>query len=1303
MARLPFGLRLAWDHGATRNTREGTRRRRRADHCLELEPLEVRALLATVTVNIINFAFTPNPVTINVGDTVHWVWQSNNHSTTSATINGTPQAESWNSGVVNLGATFDHTFTHAGTFGYYCSIHGFDNRDGTGGGMAGTIMVTGGAPTLQSILVTPANPSIIKGASQQFTATGTFSDGSMQVLTSQVAWSSVTTSVATITAGGFATGVGAGTSIIEAVDNGVSGSTTLTVNAPSLRSILVTPSDPSITKGTTEAFTATGTYSDNSTQNLTSQVSWSSSLTTVATINATGVATGVGSGTSTISATMGSISGTTMLTVVQPSLQSIAVTPINPSIGKGATQAFTATGTYADNSTQNLTSQVTWSSGTTSVATINAAGVATAVGTGTSTILATMGNVSGSTVLTVTQPVLQSIAVRPSNPSIGKGTTQAFTATGTFSDSSTQDLTGQVTWSSDTTSVATISATGVATGVSAGTATISATMGNITGTTKLTVTQPTVKSIVVSPASPSVAKGNTQAFTAMGTFSDNSVQDVTGQVAWSSAPTSVATINASGVATGVGIGTATITATIGNVMGQAVLTVTQPVLKSIAVNPATPTINQGTNQQFTAIGTFTDGSMQDLSTQVAWMSDTTPVATVNASGLATGVSGGTATITAALNGVSAHALLTVNPVTLQSITVTPAGATIPKGTTQQFTARGTFSDGLTQDLTDQVAWSSDTAGVATISATGLATGVAQGSAMITATLNGKSGSTSLSVGPAVIQSITVTPAVPSIPKGETDQFHATEVFSDGTTQDVTSQVAWASGTQGIATIDASGLATGVAQGTASITATLNGVVGTGSLTVGTAVLQSITVAPPGPSIPNGETQAFTASGMYSDGSTQDLTSQVAWSSGTIGVATINTAGLATAVSQGTSVIMAMLNGVTGTTTLTVGAPVVQSITVAPASATIPKGRTEPFMATEMFSDGTTQDITNQVTWTSTTTTVATINPSSGVATGVYPGKSSITATLGSMSGSVILTVGPAVVQSITVAPASPSIPAGETEQFTASGVFSDGSTQDISSQVAWASDTATVATINPAGLATADNPGTSAIKATLNGVAGSTVFTVGPAVVQSIVVSPANPTVQQGGTQAFTAMGTFSNHSTRDITSQVTWTSSAANVATINASGVATAVAPGSASVSAALGGITGSTGLTVTPTPTPTPSPTPTPTPGPAPAVSGEQRLFTGTGRKKKLVGFQVAFNTNAELNAGVAANTANYSVVQAGRTKKSKPVSVAVQAAHYDPGTNSVMFTLGKFNAKRPLTLTATGLVSATGTPASKIVVPL
>ena len=84
--------------------------------------------------------------------------------------------------------------------------------------------------------------------------------------------------------------------------------------------------------------------------------------------------------------------------------------------------------------------------------------------------------ITGSTVLTVTAAALVSIAVTPANPTIAKGTTDQFTATGTYTDSSTQDLTSQVTWASATTSVATITSGGLATGLSTGTSSISATL-----------------------------------------------------------------------------------------------------------------------------------------------------------------------------------------------------------------------------------------------------------------------------------------------------------------------------------------------------------------------------------------------------------------------------------------------------------------------------------------------------------------------------------------------------------------------------------------------------------------------------------------------------------------------------------------------------------------------------------------------------------------------------------------------------------------------------------------------------------
>lgn len=109
-----------------------------------IESLETRAVPATVTVDVLNFAFNPDPVSIHVGDTVHWVWEGDAHSVTSVAGSGV----SFNSGVHNTGFTFDETFNQAGTFVYYCSIHGADNGNGTASGMSSKVVVTGaGSPS----------------------------------------------------------------------------------------------------------------------------------------------------------------------------------------------------------------------------------------------------------------------------------------------------------------------------------------------------------------------------------------------------------------------------------------------------------------------------------------------------------------------------------------------------------------------------------------------------------------------------------------------------------------------------------------------------------------------------------------------------------------------------------------------------------------------------------------------------------------------------------------------------------------------------------------------------------------------------------------------------------------------------------------------------------------------------------------------------------------------------------------------------------------------------------------------------
>jgi hypothetical protein len=191
-------------------------------------------------------------------------------------------------------------------------------------------------------------------------------------------------------------------------------------------------------------------------------------------------------------------------------LVSIVVTPANLSLAAGYRQQFTATGHFANGSTQNLTTSVTWSSSAPGVATINEAGLARSVSPGSTTITATFawvepaaqgvatgvvkgpslasaGSISGSTKLKADAAVLVSIAVAPANPSLTLGSTQQFTASGTYSNGSTQNVTSSVTWSSSATAVATISTTGLASAIGPGQTTIEATLGTVNGSTTLSV------------------------------------------------------------------------------------------------------------------------------------------------------------------------------------------------------------------------------------------------------------------------------------------------------------------------------------------------------------------------------------------------------------------------------------------------------------------------------------------------------------------------------------------------------------------------------------------------------------------------------------------------------------------------------------------------------------------------------------------------------------------------------------------------------------------------------------------------
>jgi uncharacterized protein YjdB len=291
---------------------------------------------------------------------------------------------------------------------------------------------------------------------------------------------------------------------------------------------------------------------------------------------------------------------------------------------------------------------------------------------------------------------LTSVGVSPASTAVSAGAKQQFTATGHYSDGTTKDLTASAQWKSSNAAVASIDATGVAAGIAAGVATITATASSMQGSANLTVNAiANLTSVGVSPASTSVSTGAKQQFTATGHYSDGTTKDLTASAQWKSSNATVASIDATGVATGIAAGVTTITATASSMQGSANLTVNAVAnLTAIAITPQLSSIPISTTQQFSAIGTYSDGSTRDLSSLVTWSSSSTVTATIDAHGLVTSIAAGTTTITAMLGSVTQTFTIAVSTPTISDIFVSPDGLTEPIGVSQQYTASADYSDHL---------------------------------------------------------------------------------------------------------------------------------------------------------------------------------------------------------------------------------------------------------------------------------------------------------------------------------------------------------------------------------------------------------------------------------------------------------------------------------------------------------------------------------------------------------------------------------------------------------------------------------
>lgn len=404
-----------------------------------------------------------------------------------------------------------------------------------------------------------------------------------------------------------------------------------------------------------------------------------------------------------------------------------AVTRVSVDVGGvllntiGGTQVAVATAKDANGVTvPNVT--ITWASDNPTIASVTAQGntaTITAVNAGATVIRVRAGTIGADVPVQVLG--VRSVQVNPTNASIRQGDSQSFSAT----FDADPGVSTAVTWTTGSSAIATVAANGLVTGVSPGTTTVRATSTadpRFFATGNITVNP--LRGVVMSPTTANIATG--QQLPVVATV--NIENGLSTNVIWRTSAPAVATVTQAGVVTGVAFGTTTITAvSVADTLlkGTTVVNVV-PVIRNVTVAPATASIFINNTQQFTSTVT----AESTLPTTVTWRSSNTAVATVNATGLVTAVSLGTTSITA-LSTVDttkrASATLTVSPRPV-SVSIVQRVVGLNPATSTTLTATVAADPGIST----AVDWTSSTQAVATITQSGVVTGVAPGTTLITA-------------------------------------------------------------------------------------------------------------------------------------------------------------------------------------------------------------------------------------------------------------------------------------------------------------------------------------------------------------------------------------------------------------------------------------------------------------------------------------------------------------------------------------------------------------------------------------------
>ncbi len=644
-------------------------------------------------------------------------------------------------------------------------------------------------------------------------------------------------------------------------------------------------------------------------QGATTVLRWESADAAIATVSG-GIVTGVSVGSTTIRVSaVGDprVSAVTQLTVTRP--RSVTITNAPRELFLGDEQLLSADIDVDGNESRT----VEWSSANPTVASVTRGGRVIATGLGTAVIRVqstTFVGLKDSVVLAVRFP--RTVTLTPSTATFGPGQTRQLSAQVTAEDGFSTAL----SWRSDNPTVAMVSSNGMVTGLAQGTATITAALRADTtrrGTATITIV-PLVRDVEVQPSALTVATGDTRQLAVSVTADAGAVQDVQ----WRSGSPSVATVSASGLVTGIRVGTAIITAvSLADTTRQSTALVTVRSIPTVTLTPTALQVEPG--ETATLIATVTADA--EVSHALVWRTANAQVATVSSAGVVTGGSIGTTTVTAisvADTTRRATATITVSIVPgVRSVSQSPSIASIVGTQSLQLTTVVDVKGGASSSVT----YRNSNPTVASVSASGLVTALAAGTTSITAV--SVADTTRRSTSHITVRNaptVSITPSTVSMEPGDSRVLTATVQADPG----VSTDLIWRSGNNGVATVSAAGIVSAVANGTTTLTAiavadTTRRANATVTVAVVPAVL-SIAVSPSAVALASGQTTQLVPSVQTRGGASTAVT----FNSSNPAVASVNFAGLVTALSNGTTAIT-VASSANPTITATV------AVTVAPAA------------------------------------------------------------------------------------------------------------------------------------------------------------------------------------------------------------------------------------------------------------------------------------------------------------------------------------------------------------------------------------